>query len=55
MRERLSRLSEQTPDRAVIELRMDLKRLRNDLASALARWPHHPELRDLARRVGVKA
>lgn len=46
---------EPTPERAMEELRTDLWRLRNDLKSALARWPNHGGLRALAYKLGVKA
>lgn len=45
---------EPTAERAAIELRMDLKRIRNDVKSALARWPFSAELHQIARQVGVK-
>lgn len=51
----MSRLRpEPTPERAAQELHTDLWRLKNDLKSALAKWPWDNQLRQLARQVGVK-
>jgi hypothetical protein len=43
------------PDEAAFELGEELDRLRRDIASALARWPNHPDLLQLEAEVAGEA
>jgi hypothetical protein len=48
-------LSPPDPETALKELNDDIWRIRNDVKSALTRWPYDPGLISLAVKLGVKA
>lgn len=50
----LTKLLPPDAETALKELKEDLWNVRNDLASALVRWPNDPGLLSLAHKLGVQ-